>query len=349
MSRVILATAAVAALALGPIYPALPQAIAPAAQEVHLRNITQLTFGGENAEAYFSLDGQEIIFQSTREPYECDQIFTMNADGSNVKMISTGRGRTTCGYFTPDKNRVIYASTHLGSPDCPPPPSQSEGYVWAIYPTFDIFSANRDGSDIKRLTSAQGYDAEGTISTDGKKIVFTSARDGDLELYEMNIDGTGQRRLTHELGYDGGAWHSQDGQWIVWRANRPRTPEEIARYRDLFARNLVMPSRMELMIMRSDGSEKTQITSNGAANFAPYFHPNGRQIIFASNMNNPRGGNFDLFLVNRDGTGLQQITFDEAFDGFPMFTADGRKIIWESNRNSTTPGETNVFIADWVE
>ncbi|MCH8992823.1 MAG: PD40 domain-containing protein, partial [Acidobacteria bacterium] len=227
--------------------------------EVHLTNLRQLTFGGENAEAYFAFDGSRLIFQTSREDVPCDQIYTMDLDGTNVQMVSTGDGRTTCGYFFPDGESILYASTHLGSPDCPPPPSQSEGYVWAIYPTFDIFSANRDGSDIKRLTSAQGYDAEGTISTDGKKIVFTSARDGDLELYEMNIDGTGQRRLTHELGYDGGAWHSQDGQWIVWRANRPRTPEEIARYRDLFARNLVMPARMELMIMRSDGSEKKQI------------------------------------------------------------------------------------------
>jgi Tol biopolymer transport system component len=315
---------------------------------VHLRNIKQLTNGGENAEAYFSLDGQEIIFQSTREPYKCDQIFTMNADGSNVKMISTGRGRVTCGYFTPDKRRVIYASTHVASPDCPMPPNMSEGYVWAVYPTFDIFSANRDGSDVKRLTSTNGYDAEGTVSTDGKKIVFTSTRNGDLDLYEMNIDGTGVKQLTNELGYDGGAWHSQDGQYIVWRANRPGTQAEIERYKGLLSRNLVMPSRMELMIMKSDGSEKKQLTSNGGANFAPYFHPNGRQIIFASNMQNPRGGNFDLFLINRDGTGLQQITFDENFDGFPMFNADGTKLIWESNRHARQQGETNVFIADWV-
>ena len=351
-SRLLLAAASIAVLAIAPIYPAMPQsqvqAITAEPREVHLRNIKQLTNGGENAEAYFSLDGQEIIFQSTREPYKCDQIFTMNADGSNVKMISTGRGRVTCGYFTPDKRRVIYASTHVASPDCPMPPNMSEGYVWAIYPTFDIFSANRDGSDVKRLTSTNGYDAEGTVSTDGKKIVFTSTRNGDLDLYEMNIDGTGVKQLTNELGYDGGAWHSQDGQYIVWRANRPGTQAEIDRYKSLLSRNLVMPSRMELMIMKSDGSEKKQLTSNGGANFAPYFHPNGRQIIFASNMQNPRGGNFDLFMINRDGTGLQQITFDENFDGFPMFNADGTKLIWESNRHARQQGETNVFIADWV-
>jgi TolB protein len=347
----VLGTVAVTALALsfaGSAFGDDARPIVSHPMEKHLRNIKQITYGGENAEAYFSFDGKQIIFQSTREPYKCDQLFTMGSDGSNVKRVSTGQGRVTCGYFTPDGQRIIYASTHLGSPDCPMPPNMSEGYVWAIYPTFDLFSAKPDGSDIKRLTNSPGYDAEDTVSTDGKKIVFTSTRNGDLDLYDMDIDGSNVRQLTNELGYDGGAWHSQDGEWIVWRANRPSTPEEIARYKDLLSRNLVMPSRMELFIMKSDGTQKKQLTSNGAANFAPYFHPNGRQIIFASNMKDPRSGNFDLYLINRDGTGLEQITFDEKFDGFPMFNADGTKIIWESNRNAPTANSTNVFIADWV-
>ena len=327
------------------------QTIQPHPKEVHLRNIRQLTNGGENAEAYFSLDGKQITFQSTRAPYKCDQIFTMNVDGSNVKLLSTGQGRTTCSYFMPDGKRVIYASTHLGSPDCPPPADRSEGYVWPIYRTFDIFSVKADGTDLKRLTNTDGYDAEGTVSPDGKKIVFTSARDGDLEIYDMNVDGTQQRRLTHELGYDGGAWHSQDSQWIVWRASRPRSAAEVAQYKDLFAKNLVMPVKLEIMVMKADGTQQRQLTSNGAANFAPYFHPNGRQIIFASNVNNPdpRSPNFDLYLINRDGTGLQQITFDDGFDGFPMFTADGKKLVWGSNRHGSNPENTNVFIADWVD
>ena len=347
----IITVAMIAACVTAGLYVAKPQSITPHPKEVHLRNIRQLTTNGDNAEAYFSFDGQKIIFQSTREPYKCDQIFTMNRDGSNVHMVSTGKGRTSFGYYTPDGKRIIYASTHLGSPDCPPPADRSEGYVWPIYRTFDIFSAKVDGTDMKRLTNADGYDAEGTISTDGKKIVFTSARDGDLEIYDMNIDGTQQRRLTNELGYDGGAWHSQDGQWIVWRASRPKTPEEVKQYKDLFARNLVMPIKLEIMVMRADGSDKRQVTKNGAANFAPYFHPNGRQIIFASNVNNPnpRSPNFDLFLVNRDGTGLQQVTFDEGFDGFPMFTQDGKRLIWASNRNAKHEGDTNIFIADWIE
>jgi TolB protein len=318
-------------------------------RETHLANVRQLTFGGENAEAYFSWDGKSITFQSTREPFKCDQIFTMGLDGSNLQLVSTGQGRTTCSYFTPDGKRIIYASTHLGSPDCPPPADRSKGYVWAIYPDFDIFSAKRDGTDIRRLTTAPGYDAEGVVSPDGKKILFTSARSGDLDLWEMNIDGTHQHQLTHELGYDGGGWYSQDGKWIVWRANRPKTPADIKQYKDLFAENLVMPNHMELYIMRADGTGVKQLTNNNAANFAPYFVPDGKRIIFASNMKDPKGGNFDLYLINRDGTGLEQITFDENFDGFPMFTNDGKMLIWESNRNAPTPGSTNVFLADWVD
>jgi len=349
MRKVLLATAALMTLALAGPSQSAPPAVPSNAKETHLRNIRQLTFHGENAEAYFSLDGKKILFQSTREPYKCDQQFMMNLDGSDVHLVSTGTGRTTCGYFTPDGQRFIYASTHLASKECPLVPDKSEGYVWAIYPSFDIFSAKLDGSDLKRLTTTEGYDAEGTISPDGKKILFTSTRDGDLELYDMNLDGTNPRRLTHDLGYDGGAWHSQDSQWIVWRANRPKTEAEVARYKDLFSRNLVMPSKMELYTMRADGTEQRQITNNGAANFAPYFMPDGKRIIFASNMTNPRGGNFDLYTINRDGTGLTQITFDEKFDGFPMFSPNGKKIIWESNRNAEKEGETNVFIADWVE
>ena len=341
----------IAMLTAGLVYSAREQAVQMHEKEKHFRNVRQLTFGGENAEAYFSFDGKQIIFQSTRDPYKCDHIFTMNTDGSNVKVVSTGKGRTTCGYFTPDGSRVIYASTHLGSPDCPPVPDRSLGYVWPVYRTYDIFSARRDGTDLKRLTTTDGYDAEGTISPDGKKILFTSMRDGDLELYDMNLDGSQPRRLTHELGYDGGAFHSQDSQWIIYRGYTPQTPEEIARYKDLLSKEAVMPGIMEIRIMRADGSQKKQLTNNRKANFGPYFHPNGKQVIFASNVNNPnpRSPNFDLFLINRDGTGLQQITFDEGFDGFPMFTNDGKKIIWASNRKAAKEGETNIFIADWVD
>ncbi len=319
--------------------------------EGHIQNIRQLTFGGENAEAYFSFDGQHIIFQATQEPYECDQQFTMNIDGSDLTLVSTGEGRTTCGYYTPDASRIIYASTHLGAPECPPVPDRSVGYVWPLYRSFDIFSANPDGSDIVRLTDADGYDAEGTISPDGRKIVFTSTRDGDLEIYTMNIDGSEQTRLTHELGYDGGAFFSPDSQWIVYRARHPTEPEEVAAFKERMDADLVEPAELEVFVMRADGSEQRQITSLGGANWAPYFHPNGEQIIFASDMDNdnPRVPNFELYLINLDGTGLERVTFDEAFDGFPMFSPDGTRLVWASNRFASNPGNTNVFVADWID
>lgn len=326
------------------------QAVPSHPDEAHVQNVQQLTFGGENAEAYFSPDGQHIIFQSTRDPLECDQQFTMRIDGSELSQVSNG-GRTTCGYYTPDGSRIIYASTHLGAPDCPPEPDPSMGYVWPLYRSFDIFSANPDGSDMVRLTDVDGYDAEGTVSPDGTKIVFTSTRDGDLEIYTMNIDGSEQTRLTHELGYDGGPFFSPDNEWIIYRAGHPTDPEERARYEELMAADLVMPDELEIWIMRADGSEQRAITSFGGANWAPFFHPSGEKIIFASDMDNenPRIPNFELYMINLDGTGLERITFDEAFDGFPMFSPDGTKLIWASNRFAVDPGNTNVFIADWVE
>lgn len=317
--------------------------------EKHLRNIKQLTFGGENAEAYFSADGKQLIFQSTRNDLGCDQIFTMNVDGSNVKMISNGEGRTTCSYFLPDNKRVVYSSTHLGDKKCPPRPDFSRGYVWAVYPSFDIFSANPDGSDLKQLTTTPGYDAETTVTRDGKKLVFTSMRDGDLDIYTMDADGKNVRRLTNELGYDGGPFWSYDGKQIVYRAHHPKTDAEKADYTSLLKQNLIRPGVLEVFVMNADGSNKRQVTSNGKANFGPYFFPDGKRIIFSSNLDDARGRNFDLYTINVDGSGLERITFSEAFDGFPMFSPDGKKLVFASNRNAAKQGDTNVFIADWVE
>lgn len=317
-------------------------------EETHLRNIKQLTFGGENAEAYFSADGRQLIFQSTRDGRGCDQIYTMNIDGSNVKLVSTGEGRTTCSYFFPGDRRILYSSTHLGSKDCPPRPDFSMGYVWAIYPTFDIFTARADGSDLKQLTSTPGYDAETTISRNGK-LVFTSMRDGDLDIYTMDGDGRNVRRLTDELGYDGGPFWSYDGKKIVFRAYHPGTEKEKEDYKALLKNNLIRPTTLEIWVMDADGSNKRQITNNGKANFAPYFFPDGKRIIFASNMADPRGRNFDLYKINLDGTGQERITFNDTFDGFPMFSPDGKKLVFASNRNAKIQGNTNVFIADWVE
>ncbi len=317
--------------------------------EKHLANIKQLTFGGENAEAYFSYDASKLILQSTREGFDCDQIFTMNSDGTNVKLVSTGKGRTTCSFIYPHEDKILYSSTHLGSPDCPPKPGYEHGYVWPLYSTFDIFSANIDGSNLKRLTETDGYDAEATISPDGKMVVFTSMRDGDLELYLMKPDGTGVKRLTTSKGYDGGAFFSFDNKKIIFRAHYPKNAEELAKYETLLSKNLVGPSNLELFIMDIDGSNKTQITKNGAANFGPYLHPNGKQVIFSSNVNDPKGRNFDLYLINIDGTGFEQVTFNESFDGFPMFSHDGKTLVFASNRNAKERGETNIFIADWID
>jgi len=321
----------------------------PLPNEKHLRNIKQLTFGGENAEAYFSADGKQLIFQATREGHGCDQIYTMNIDGSNVKMISNGEGRTTCSYFFPGNKRVLYSSTHLGNKQCPPRPDFSRGYVWAVYPTFDIFSANADGSNPKQLTSTPGYDAETTITLDGKNLVFTSTRDGDLDIYTMDADGKNVRRLTNELGNDGGPFWSYDGKQIVYRAHHPKTDEQKADYTSLLKQNLIRPTVLEIFVMNADGSNKRQVTNNGKANFGPYFFPDGKRIIFSSNLDDARGRNFDLYQINVNGTGLERITFNETFDGFPMFSPDGKKLVFASNRNAAKQGDTNIFIADWVE
>ncbi len=317
-------------------------------EEKHLRNIKQLSFGGENAEAYFSADGKQLVFQSTRDGRECDQIYTMNVDGGEARMISTGDGRTTCSYFFPNGRRVLYSSTHLGAKQCPAKPDFSQGYVWAVYPTFDIFTARPDGSDVKQLTKTPGYDAETTISRDGK-LVFTSMRDGDLDIYTMDANGRNVRRLTSELGYDGGPFWSSDGKQIVYRAHHPQTDKQKADYVALLKQNLIRPTTLEIWVMNADGSHKRRITENGKANFAPYFFPDGKRIIFASNMDDPKGRNFDLYKINVDGSGLERITFNETFDGFPMFSPDGKKLVFASNRNAKARGDTNVFIADWVE
>jgi Tol biopolymer transport system component len=316
--------------------------------ERHLKNLRQLTFGGENAEAYFSFDGTRLIFQSARDGYACDQIYTMDLEGGNVRRVSTGKGRTTCSYFLPDGKHFIYSSTHLGGDQCPPKPDFSKGYVWAIDKNFDIFLSDFEGN-LTRLTRTPGYDAEATVSPDGKRIVFTSVRDGDLELYSMNTDGSGVKRLTHTLGYDGGAFFSPDNRKIVYRGAHPTDPAVIARYKELLTQGLIEPGELELYVMDADGSNSVQITRNRAANFCPFFHPNGKQIIFASNVGDPKGRNFDLYLINLDGTGLEQVTTNETFDGFPMFSPDGKKLVFASNRNGKVRGETNVFIADWVD
>ncbi len=326
--------------------PAAPaKTVAPMQGETRLSNIRQLTFGGENAEAYFSFDGSRLSFQSSKGPGTCDQIYTMKVDGSDVRKISDG-GRTTCSHYTPDGKSVVYASTFKGGPACPPVPSFDQGYVWPIYDSYDIYIANADGSNIRPLATTPGYDAEATIRKDGR-IVFTSVRDGDMEIYSMNADGSDVRRLTHREGPDGGPFYSADGKQIVFRGRPLQAGPELDDYRALLKKGLWRPTSLEIFVMNEDGSNLRQVTNLKAASFAPFFTPDGKQIIFSTNVGDPKGRNFDLYLINVDGTGLERVTYNETFDGFPMFSPDGKKLAFASNRNDAKPGETNVFMADW--
>lgn len=315
-------------------------------REKHLTNIKQLTNEGENAEAYFSPDGKKLIFQRTVKRDGCDQIFAMNIDGSDMKMLSNGEGKTTCAYFTPDKKSIVYASTFKANPVCPPPPDYSRGYVWSLFTGFDIFQADLDGKNAKALTTTDRYDAEATIRKDGT-IAFTSLRDGDLNIYTMDKNGKNVKKLTTEVGYDGGPFWSRDGKQIVYRAFHPQTDKEKEDYLGLLKDNLIRPTKLDLWVMNADGSNKRRVTNINKATFAPYFFPDGKRIIFSSNMDDARGRNFELYAVNVDGSNLERLTYNDQFDGFPMFSPDGKKIVFCSNRNAAKPGDTNVFIADW--
>lgn len=318
--------------------------------ESRFGKLQQLTYEGENAEAYWSFTGDKLIFQSTPTPGEgCDQIYTLDPATGERTLVSTGDGRTTCAFFYPGGEQILYSSTHHFSLACPARPDFSRGYVWAVYPSFDIFTANSDGSGLRQLTHSFGYDAEATFSPTGHRIIFTSLRDGDLDLYSMLPDGSDVRRITDRLGYDGGAFYSPDGSKIVWRAHYPANQEEQEDYLTLLADGLIRPSVLEIYVADADGSNVRQITDNGAANFAPYWHPSGQQIIFSSNMDDPQGRNFELYLINVDGSGLERITYSEGFDGFPVFHPAGNLLVFGSNRNESHPGNTNIFLAEWKE
>lgn len=319
--------------------------------EKHFGTIVQLTDGGENAEAYWSQDGKWITFQSTRDGRTCDQQYVMKADGSALKRVSDGRGKTTCGWFFPDGKRLFFGASTAHDATCPAKPDPSKGYVWPL-DKYDIYTVGRNGKGMKRLTNYDVYTAEGVLSPDGKKIVFTSLKDGDLDIYTMNVDGTDVKRLTNTLGYDGGPWWSPDGKQIVYRAHHPKDSTEVRQYKELLAQHLIRPSKVELYVMNADGSGNRQVTALGGANFGPSWTPDGKQIIFASNFAAPRSGNFELYLVDANASmagadQLEQVTFNPTFDGFPMFSPDGKKLIWASNRHDNKPNETNLFVAEW--
>ncbi len=327
--------------------------------ETHFANVRQLTFGGDNAEAYFSKDGEFLIFQKTlpAEGIMCDQIWmgkipTSKEEVFTPKLVSTGTGRTTCAYFYPNGKHIVYASTHLGSIDCPPVPDRKEHgnkYIWPIYESFDIFKADTAGKIIKRLTKTPGYDAEATISPRGDKMVFTSMRNGDLDLYTMDLDGKHVKQITTALGYDGGAWFSPDGSKIIWRASRPKTETEIREYKDLLAQNLVAPTSMEVWIANADGSNARQVTDLSQANWAPNFMPDGKHFIFCSNHEYKYGFPFNMYMADADGKNISKISRDKGFDAFPMFSPNGKKIVFSSNRNNGGTRDTNIFLADWVD
>ena len=343
--RALILVAAAMSAAVAACSPERPPATG---QEVHLSNFRQLTDGGENAEAYFSHDGTRLIFQSTRDSVPCDQIFTMKIDGTDLRRVSNGTGRTTCGYFLPGNERIVYASTHERGAACPARPDFSRGYVWPVYESYDIYAANADGSGITPLTRTPGYDAEATVAPDGL-ITFTSLRDGDMEIYTMKSDGSDVKRLTNRPGPDGGPFFSHDGSKIVFRGRSLGAGAELDEYRALLKDGLWRPTELELFVMDRDGGNLRQLTTAGGANFAPSWHPDGKRIIFASNMHDPNGRDFDLYLINVDGSGLERITYNETFDGFPMFSPDGRHLVFASNRNAKAEGETNVFIAEWKD
>ena len=317
--------------------------------EVHLSNVRQLTSGGENAEAYWAFDGSQLIYQARKPGAECDQIYVLDPESGDTRMVSTGEGRTTCSYFYPSGNEILYSSTHHHNAACPPNPDFSMGYVWPVYETYDVFASNLDGSGLRQLTTEEGYDAEATFSPTGDRIVFTSARDGDLELYSMAPDGSDVIRLTDRPGYDGGAFYSPDGSKIIWRAHYPGEGPELEDYRRLLSQGLLRPGELEIYIMDADGSNQRQLTQLGGANFAPYWHPSGEKILFSSNHHDPDGRDFEIYMINLDGSGLTRITYSEGFDGFPVFSPDGQHLVFGSNRNNGGTSDTNVFIGEWIE
>ena len=328
--------------------------------EKHLKNLRQITFGGDNAEAYFSFDNKKLSFQSNNKVWglQCDQIFDLDIKkalkkGKDYKpnLISTGNGRTTCSYYLPDGKHIIFASTHKADKQCPPPPAERKDrkYLWQVFPTYNIFVADLKGNIVKQLTDLNCYNAEATVSPKGDKIVFTSTRSGDSELWTMNLDGSNQTQITNELGYDGGAFFSPDGSQIVFRASRPKTEADIAQYKELLEEGLVMPTEMELFVCNADGSNLKQLTHLGKANWAPFFHPSGKKIIFASNHHAQKGYDFQLYTINLDGTNLERITNASIFNAFPMFSPSGKQLIFSSNRDNGNTRDTNLFIADWVD
>ncbi len=346
-----LLTAAIALSVFGQVHqdspPYLPVPALPG--EGHLANIRQITFGGQNAEAYWNLEGTKLIYQTAQPQYPDEQIYTMNADGSDKKLVSTGKGRCTCSYFMPDDRHIIFSSTHERNPGPQPTIDHSHGYVWMVNPDYALYEANSGGSHLRSLIKKKGYVAETTVAPNGKFMTFTGSWEGDLEIYRCDLNGKHFKRLTHEVGYDGGPFVSWDSKTIVYRRDVMDTPEKVADYKALFKKNLIRPTKLEIWMMDADGTHKRQITHLNAASFAPFMQPDNRHIIFSSNYKDPKGRAFELYRIKTDGTEIEQITHGGQFESFAMFTRDGKRLVWASNRNGKAPHETNIFVADWIE
>ncbi len=318
-------------------------------EETHLSNVTQLTFGGQNAEAYWSKDGKKIVYQSLQPGYPDEQIFTMDADGSNKTLISTGLGRCTCSYFSPDGKYVYFSSTHDRNPGPQKKLDRSKGYVWMVNPDFIMYRFDLAKKKLETVFKTKGYVAETTIDPSGKYLTFTSDMDGDLEIYRADLKGGNVKRLTNNPGYDGGPFVSWDGKKIAYRRDVKGTPEQLDEYKSLLREHMVRPSRLEIWLMNANGTQNKQITFLEKASFAPFLHPDGKRIIFCSNWEDPKGREFDLYMIRTDGSHLERITYSGDFDGFPMFSKDGKKLLFASNRFNSVPGETNIFVADWKD
>lgn len=326
------------------------ESVAPFAGESSLANVRQLTFGGQNAEAYWSRDGKSLVYQSRQPEFADEQIFTMAADGTGRRLVSGGLGRCTCSYFTPDQKYIYYSSTHAKDEGAQKPVDMSKGYVWMVNPNFSMYRVRADlpGAKPEPVMNQTGYVAETTIAPNGKFMTWTGTFEGDLEIYRSDVNGRNVTRLTNEEGYDGGPFVSWDSRQIAYRRDAIEDDKERAEYRSLLDEHLVRPGRLEIFVMDANGKNKRQVTHLSAASFAPFIHPNGREIVFSSNYGDPKGREFDLFIINMDGSGLRRLTKSPEFDGFPMFTRDGKQLVFSSNRNGKARGETNIFVADYV-
>lgn len=314
--------------------------------EPHLADLRRLTFGGDNAEAYWSPDGRKLSFQRTPPGGGCDAQYVLDLDSGQVELVSSGEGRTTCGYFDfPNGDSLIYATTEAASKQCPQKPDYSQGYVWAIYDGFDIVRRNAAGRTTPIIANP-GYDAEATECFKDGRILFTSTRNGDLDLYLADRDGGNIRQLTNLPGYDGGAFFTPDCSKIIWRASRPEG-DALDDYRRLLKQNLVRPSQLEIFVMDADGTNVKQLTAHGVGSFAPYATPDGRGVVYATNVG-ADAREFDIRYVGFDGV-EERVTTAPSFDGFPMFSPDGKWLVFASNR-ANQPGQrdTDLYIARWV-